>query len=167
MSLPENTQVILTARHRRYFGPHFLCAADDGSIAAVTLEDAGGIAGTVIDSSTGKPVENARVAAKLIEHGALRPVRYGLPQGGERGEASTDALGRFVIHELGPGVFNVLLMDSGRGKKFTARAVEGVRVKAGDDARADLLVIEGTAVARYRDRLCRGKADGGDCGPIL
>ncbi len=143
MSLPESTRVILKPRHPRYFGPHSLCAAGDGVIAAVTLEDAGGIAGLVIDSSTGKPVEHARVAAQIIEHGALRPFLYGLPQGGEGGEASTDALGRFVIDELGPGVFNVLLLDSGRGKKFTARAFEGVRVKAGDDARADLVVIEG------------------------
>jgi RNA polymerase sigma factor (sigma-70 family) len=141
--LPENTQATLTARHRRYFGPHFLCAADDGAIAAVTLDDAGGIAGAVIDSSTGKPVANARVAAQLIEQGALRPFRYGLPQGGAGGEASTDASGRFMVDELGPGVFNVLLVDSGRGKRFTARAVEGVRVKAGDEARADLVMIEG------------------------
>jgi hypothetical protein len=36
-----------------------------------------------------------------------------------------------------------MMLDSGKGKKFTARPVEGVRVKAGDDARADLVIIEG------------------------
>jgi RNA polymerase sigma factor (sigma-70 family) len=143
MALPENTHAILGPRHLRYFGPHFPCPAGASALAPITLEDAGGIMGTVTDSSTAKPVENARVGAHIIEHGALRPVRYGLPQGGEGGEANTDAHGRFVMHGLGPGVFNVFLLDSGKGKKFTARAVEGVRVKAGDDARADLVIIEG------------------------
>jgi hypothetical protein len=143
MSLPENTLAIFAARHPRYFGPLFTCGAGGRTIAPVTLEDASGIVGTVIDSITGKPVEKVRVAAQLIEYGALRPVRFGLAQGGEWGEERTDARGRFVIRGLAPGVFNVLVMDSGRGKKFTARAVEGVRVKAGDDARADLVLIEG------------------------
>ena len=122
MSLPENTLAILAARHPRYFGPLFTCGAGGRTIAPVTLEDAGGIVGTVIDSITGKPVEKVRVAAQLIEYGALRPVRFGLAQGGEWGEEGTDARGRFVIRGLAPGVFNVLVMDSGRGKKFTARA---------------------------------------------
>ena len=143
MSLPENTIAILAARHPRYFGPLFLCSAGEGTIAPVILEDSGGIAGTVIDSITGKPVEKVRVAAQLIELSALRPFRPGLPQGGEWGEATTEARGRFVIRGLAPGVFNVLFMDSGRGKQFTAKAVEGVRVKAGEDARADLALIEG------------------------
>jgi RNA polymerase sigma factor (sigma-70 family) len=143
MSLPENTLAILAARHPRYFGPLFLCPGGEGTIAPVILEDSGGIAGTVIDSITEKPVENVRVRAQLIEVSALRPFRPGPPQGGEWGEASTEARGRFVIRGLAPGVFNVLFMDSWRGKKFTARAVEGVRVKAGDDARADLVLIEG------------------------
>jgi RNA polymerase sigma factor (sigma-70 family) len=143
MSLPEDTFAILAARHPRYFGPPFACVPGDRTIAPVTLQDADGIAGTVIDSIKGKPVEKVRVAAQLIELSALRPFRPGPPQGGEWGEATTEARGRFVIRGLAPGVFNVLFMDSGRGKQFTAKAVEGVRVKAGEDARADLALIEG------------------------
>jgi hypothetical protein len=48
-----------------------------------------------------------------------------------------------VIGGLAPGVHNVRLIASGRGRRIIARVVEGVRVKAGDDARADLMLIEG------------------------
>jgi RNA polymerase sigma factor (sigma-70 family) len=143
MFLPEGTHAILAARHPSYFGPLVPCSAGDPTIAPVILEDAGGIVGTVIDAITGEPAENARVGVGIIEHGALRPVRYGLAQGGEGGEATTDVRGRFKIRGLAPGVFNVVLLDSGRGRKFTARAVEGVRLRAGDDAQADLVMIEG------------------------
>jgi hypothetical protein len=143
MFVPEGTLAIFAVRHPSYFGPLFLCGAGDRTIAPVTFDDAGAIVGTVIDAITGEPAENARVGVGIIEHGALRPVRYGLAQGGEGGEAKTDASGRFNIGGLAPGVFNVFLIDSGRGKKFTARAVEGVRVRAGVNAQADMVMIEG------------------------
>ena len=120
----------------------FPLRAGDDVLAAVTLEDAGGIAGTVVDSSTGKPVENATVAASLIEHGALRTFRYGLPQGGDRGEASTEALGRFEINELGRCLQRFV---DGFRKRQEVHG-EGRRRCAGEGrgySRTDLVMIEG------------------------
>jgi hypothetical protein len=74
--LPENSRATLRTSDPRYFGPLFQCVAGDRSIAPVTLQDAGGIAGTVIDSITGKAVERASVGSQLIELSALR-LRHG------------------------------------------------------------------------------------------
>ena len=63
--------------------------------------------------------------------------------GGGGGDATSDAHGHFQIGGLAPGVYNLFFEASPRGRRFTARAVEGVRVKAGEDARADLVMIEG------------------------
>jgi hypothetical protein len=57
--------------------------------------------------------------------------------------AVSDTQGRFLIGGLQPAVYNLLLRSSPRGWRFTARAVEGVRVQAGREARADLRMIEG------------------------
>ena len=62
--------------------------------------------------------------------------------------------GHFQVGGLAPGVYNLLVRGSPRGRRFTARAVEGVRVRAGEDARADLSMIEGgrlhgTAIYKY------------------
>ena len=48
-----------------------------------------------------------------------------------------------MVGGLAPGVYNLLFESSPTGRRFTARAVEGVRVKAGEDARADLRMIAG------------------------
>ena len=63
--------------------------------------------------------------------------------GGGGGHTTSDANGLFQIGGLEPGVYNLLFDASPRGRRFTARAVEGVRVKAGEDAHADLLMVEG------------------------
>ena len=55
----------------------------------------------------------------------------------------SDAEGRFHIGGLEPGVYNVVLLELPGRKHATAAAVEGVRVKAGAEATADLAVIEG------------------------
>ncbi|MFI5460545.1 MAG: hypothetical protein ACHRXM_34455 [Isosphaerales bacterium] len=137
ISVPRDTVVTFAAHHPRYVGPSFSCGPDDRAIAAVTLEDAGGIAGTVIDSTTGKPVEGVRVGAQLIE------IKLDEPLGGGGGVAFSDARGHFQAGGLAPGVYNLLFMASPKGRRLTARAVEGVRVKAGEDSRADLVMIEG------------------------
>jgi RNA polymerase sigma factor (sigma-70 family) len=139
ITLPADTRVSLfSTYHPRYAGPWFHCGAEDRRIAPITLSDAGGIAGTVTDSATGKPVEGARVGASSIEHGL--GVHVG---GGGEFEATTDAQGHFQIGGQPPGVYNLHFEASPRGRRFTARAIEGVRVKAGEDARADLVMIEG------------------------
>ncbi len=137
LSLPADTVVHFRAYHPRHFGPMFSCSPEDRTVKTVTLEDAGGIAGTVIDSTTGKPVEGVQVGAGTIELNAEGP------RGGEGGRAITDARGHFEIGGLAPGVFDVDFRSSPKGRRFTARAVEGVRVKAGENAPADLLMIEG------------------------
>jgi RNA polymerase sigma factor (sigma-70 family) len=138
LSLPAETQApLLGAYHPRYVGPWISCGAEDQTIPPVTLQDAGGIVGTVIDSGTGKPVAGAKVGAGYLEWG------LGVILGGGAGGAISDAHGHFEIGGLAPGVYNVYFKSSPKGRRFTAREVEGVRVSAGKNARADLVLSEG------------------------
>jgi hypothetical protein len=136
LMLPQGTRVALVAYHPRYFGPDFGCQPEDHEVKPVTLKDAGGIGGSVIDSITKQPIEGARVAAQRVEHtdGNLR---------GNGGSAISDKRGHFLIGGLAPGVFNLLFSGSPKGKELVARAVEGVRVKAGQDVVVDLFVFKG------------------------
>ena len=136
--LPRDASARLQAFHPRYAGPIFSVRADDRTIEPVALEDTGGIAGTVIDAATGRPVEGAQVSAQAIER------RAQLRGGG--GLAISDASGRFQIGGLAAGVYNLLLDGSPRGERFTARAIEGVRVRAGFDAAADLKLVAGRRI---------------------
>ena len=136
LALPQNTIVHFVAYHARFAGPMFSCRPEVRTIKPVRLEDAGGIAGTVIDVATGGPVAGASVAAQALERANLVP-------GGGWGSTSSDAQGHFAIGGLTPGVYNLLFRSSPQGRRFTARAVEGVRVKAGEEARADLKLIAG------------------------
>jgi protocatechuate 3,4-dioxygenase beta subunit len=136
LSLPEATTVIFQAYHPWFVGQSFHCRPDGRTVPPATLVDAGGIAGTLVDARTGRPVEGAEVDAQRIE----------LSEhilNGNWGSAVSDAEGHFRVGGLAPGVYNVLFGQSPKGRRFTARAAEGVRVKAGDDARADLRMIEG------------------------
>jgi hypothetical protein len=100
------------------------------------MEDAGAIAGTVVDAATDRPVAGAAVLAGCIE-------RNERIRGSHRGVAVSDARGHFMVGGLPPGVCSVGLESSPMGRRFFARAVEGVRVQAGREARADLRLIEG------------------------
>ena len=135
-SFPAETSVILGAYHPRYVGPWFSCGPDDRTIAPITMEDAGGIAGTVVDAATGRPIAGAEVNAGNMEF-------TGRILGGGGGRAASDGGGHFLIGGLAPGVYNVVFRSSPRGRRFIARSVEGVRVQAGREARADLRLIEG------------------------
>jgi RNA polymerase sigma factor (sigma-70 family) len=136
LTLPQNARATFEAHHPRYFGPRFHSKAEDRAVKAVTLKDAGGIAGTVVDSITKQPISGAHVAAQRVEfHDGIL--------GGAWGEATSDARGEFLVGGLAPGVYNLLFSGSPGGKELVARAVEGVRVKAGEDARADLAVAKG------------------------
>jgi hypothetical protein len=138
-SLPRGTTVIFAVDHPRFVGPTFACKPDDQTIPPVTLEDAGGITGTLVDAMTGQPVARALISCDLIE----RTERI---LGGGGGGAQTDAQGNFALTGLAPGVYNLLFQSSPKGRRYTARAVEGVRVKAGQESRADLLLIAGRRV---------------------
>jgi RNA polymerase sigma factor (sigma-70 family) len=135
-SLPKDTTAIFAAYHPRFVGPTFACKPDVQTIPSVTLEDAGGIAGTVVDAGTGQPVASAQISSQRIEH-------TDRILGGNGGSTISDKQGHFAVGGLAPGVYNLLFGLSQKGRRFTARAVEGVRVKAGEDAHADLRMIEG------------------------
>ena len=62
------------------------------------------------------------------------------------GRAVSDARGRFRFGGVTPGVYNLCLRSSPRGERFTAQAVEGIRVKAGEVAPADLKLVAGRRV---------------------
>ena len=136
ITLPQGTRALLSAHHPRYVGPNFGCQPEDRAVEPVTLRDAGGVAGTVINSITKQPVAGAQVGVQLVEHHDTN-----LGSGG-RG-ATTDAGGGFVIGGLEPGIYNLLFYGNPKDKALVARAVEGVRVKAGEDTRADLSVTKG------------------------
>ena len=68
LTLPQDTRAIFAAYHPRYFGPILWLYSRGPPVNPVTLEDAGGIGGTVIDSITKQPVEGAKVGAQLVEH---------------------------------------------------------------------------------------------------
>ena len=89
----------------------------------------------MIDSITKQPVAGARVSAQLVEFHDTMLVGSG--------RATSDDRGGFVIGGLEPGVYNVLFHGHPKDKALVARAVEGIRVKVGEDTRADLLVIKG------------------------
>src|SRR5690348_665825 len=136
-SLPEATSVLFKTYHPRYWEPlGFSCSGDDRTIPPVVLEPAGGIAGTVVDVATGRPVAGAVIGAQCIETTVMI-------RGGGWGKVISDDQGHFRIGGLAPGVYNLLFESSPKGRRFTARAVEGVRVQAGREARADLQMIEG------------------------
>jgi len=136
LSLPQDTTAMFVAYHPRFVGPMFACKPEDRIIPPVTLADAGGIAGMVVDAGTGQPVAGARIDSQRIEH-------TDRILGGGWGSTISDAQGHFAVGGLAPGVYNLLFGSSPKGRRFTARAVEGVRVKAGDDARSDLRMIAG------------------------
>ena len=87
------------------------------------------------DAATGRPVAGAIVGAQLIE--------WRKQIVGGWGDAMTDDQGRFVIIGLEPGVYNLLFMRVRGRAQATARAVEGLRVRAGADTPVDLTLIEG------------------------
>jgi RNA polymerase sigma factor (sigma-70 family) len=136
LTLPQDTIVIFAAYHTWFVGPRFSSKPDARTIPPVTMEDAGGIAGTVVDAATGRPVSGAHI-------GAQRIVITERILGGGGGSAVSDAQGHFLVGGLAPGVHNLVFGSSPMGRRFMARAVEGVRVQAGREARADLRMIEG------------------------
>jgi protocatechuate 3,4-dioxygenase beta subunit len=138
LSLPDQTRANLVVSHTRYVGPLIECRADQRVIPPVTLEEAGGIAGTVLEGAKGRPVEGAKLRVNQIEDDGRTLI-------GSDG-AMTDAHGRFRVGGLPPGVYNLCVHSSPRGERFPAQAIEGVRVRAGEDVPADLKLIAGRRV---------------------
>jgi RNA polymerase sigma factor (sigma-70 family) len=137
LMLPQEAIVSLSVSHRRYIG-RIDAQPDSRTLEPMILEPAGAIAGTVTDAATGRPVAGVIVGAQFIEF--RKRLRGGW------GDATTDDQGRFVINSLEPGVYN-LLFQSARGHvQATARAVEGLRVRAGADTPVDLQLIDGRSL---------------------
>ena len=113
----------------------FECDAEQRVIAPVTLADAGGITGTLVEAVTRRPVEGAMLDASKIEWSSADRSLI------SNGRTLSDAFGHYHIGGLAPGVYNLTLGNLPRGERFTAQAVEGVRVKPGDDAQADLTLV--------------------------
>ena len=134
INLPTEAEASVQVRHARFLGPGRVIEADDKAVEPFVLEPAGGIAGRVIDA-TGRPVPKALVGAQLTE--------YRTRILGGWGETQTDDQGRFAITGLEPGVYNLLLEEAPGRPKATARAVEGLRVQAGQNTAALMKVIEG------------------------
>ena len=137
LMLPQEAKVSLGVSHPRYIGGTG-AQPDSRTLEPMILEPAGVIAGKVTDAATGRPVAGVIVGAQLIEH--RKRVRTGW------GEAMTDEQGRFVINSLEPGVYNVLFQSARGRTQATARAVEGLRVRAGVDTPVELTLIEGRAL---------------------
>jgi len=134
LTLPEETDVGLSAQHFPYLGEG-MARAEVQILEPMILKPAAGISGSVTDATTGLPVAGVLVGAQLIEH------RKRILAGWSK--AMTDHQGRFVIIGLEPGVYN-LLFEAARGRaQATARAIEGLRVRTGALAPANLTVIEG------------------------
>ena len=136
LSLRPGTTAVFTTSHFRFVGTLFSCKPEDRTIPPVTLEDAGWIAGSVVNASIGEPVVDAWIIAEGIEQ-----IEH-LFDGGHA-MAPSDERGRFVVGGLSPAVYNLLLARSPKGRSFVAPAIEGVRVEAGEEARADLRIIAG------------------------
>ncbi len=131
--VPRGTSGGMRLRHRRYVGPWINADAGQEPAGPTVLDRAGGIVGVVTDAA-GRPVAGVSVGSQLLEH------RQKILGGW--GDATTDDRGRFEIAGLEPGVYNLLFKPRGRGP-LTAAAVEGIRVRVDEDAKADLIAIEG------------------------
>ena len=137
LTLPEKTNVGLCAIHQRFTGPWIGAHEDARMIDPVTLEPAGGITGKVTDVQTGAPVAGAHLGAQLVEHhnrnSSVAAMR----------EAVSDARGEFSLGGLEPGVYNLHLWNVPGRTHAVASAVDGIRVRALQDTRADLRVVDG------------------------
>ena len=138
LTLPDRARGGLRAEHPNFVTTNRQVAADAEAIDPLTLEPAGAIVGTVTDEA-GRPVAKARLGAQRLDRDE-RAVGVGF------GEAISDDRGRFAVRGLEAGVYNLHAWQVPGRERATARAVEGVRVRAGEDAAADLGVVEGRAV---------------------
>lgn len=136
LSLPEHAAAGLTVAHPRFVGPTIVVREEGLTVEPATLEPAGGITGTVTDSVTGAPVAGAAIGAQLLDH---REVLLN----GAYGQTMSDRDGRFTVSGLQAGVYNVHLWKVPGRERATARAIVGIRVRAGEDATAELDVMDG------------------------
>ncbi len=136
LTLPQNTRARLRALHARSISPAIEVGANARTLSPATLEPTGGMVGRLTDAATGKPVVGAAVAAQLIE----KHQRH-LTDGW--GQAVTNERGGYSIVGLEPGVYNVFLLEIPGRDQAAAPSVQAVRVRASEDATADLAAIEG------------------------
>jgi RNA polymerase sigma factor (sigma-70 family) len=137
LMVPEGAAPGLAVYHPRYIDSYpGLRPPVDWEGPLSVLQEAGRIVGTVVDAASGEPAEGVKVGAQQLE-------RRGYVLGSGWGDAVSDASGRFEVGGLAAGVYNLLFVESPKDRRFTARGVEGVRVETGQEARADLALIEG------------------------
>ncbi len=138
LELPEHISAGIAAMKPEHVGPWVKSNPELKTLPTITLQGAGSITGRVVQAGTGKPVADASVSASRIEldGNKLHGGRMGL----------SDADGRFKIDCLPPGVYELRLEHSPLGERFTAVAQEGLRIKPGVVATAELSVIEGKRV---------------------
>jgi len=136
LPLPEDVQGAIMFHHPRFAGPLVRFAVDGRALEPTTLDPAGSIVGAVAVAGPGRPVAGARVLAGTLEFG--NTTAFG------RREAATDDRGRFEVGGLFPGVYDLVLIDGpAEHRSITAVALEGVRVRVGEDTKVDLRAVEG------------------------
>jgi len=104
----------------------------------VTAEIAanGEIVGSLIDASTGKPVEGATIACGAVIN----------ESGGGGANAITNAEGRYRLTVPSPGIYNVWLQQFDKDPTMTAAADDGILVEAGRVAASKLRLVVGRKV---------------------
>ena len=149
LSVPANASGFLRTRDVRFASQVLYFKATDERHSPVTVFDTGSIAGIVTDAQ-GNGIEGVRLGARILDRGE----RY---WSGDGGEAVTDVKGIYRIEGLASGVYNLLYLKDADHPRRIARAVEGVRVRAGEDALADVEVIEGRRLSGTLLDLSNGK----------
>ena len=135
LRIPANTGGSIEVHHPRYVASWFIFAPKALRLDPITMVDAGGIIGIVVDGNR-KAIEGARISARCLDQGQRI-------QAGTSLDAVTDAKGMYRLDGLAPGVHGVYLVQDPKRPRQTAQAIDGVRVRAGEDALADMRITDG------------------------
>lgn len=131
----------------------FVTLGQESALGTISMPDAGGIGGSVVDGQTGKPIAHVCVIAHS-------PDEYvdelgEVDDGYQDNRSTTDANGVFQIGGLAPGVWKVELQDCGSGIQST-----WVYGKAGLHTADAVHVVAGQSTSIYGI----GTGDGGGSG---
>lgn len=129
LRLPSGSSATLRAEHPDWAARRLQVKEDQTAVTDTRMVPAARVAGQVVDSRTGKPVEGVRVAARIAD------TNLALDHGGW-GEATTDADGRYSIGSLKTGKWGIMIADCPDGK-LVAPALSSVPLKSGETFTAD------------------------------